>query len=98
MRIRNTVRYKSLSSSTVCHLRTSRVFLKIFLRFYAGEFLFITLSYLKSVLRIRSRIRILIHRIRMFLGFPDPDPIVRGTDPDPIVRGTDPDPSIIKQK
>jgi hypothetical protein len=26
----------------------------------------------------------------MFLGFPDPDPLVRGVDPDP-------DPSIIKQ-
>jgi hypothetical protein len=30
-------------------------------------------------------------RIRMFLGLPDPDPLVRGTDPAP-------DPSIIKQK
>jgi hypothetical protein len=35
----------------------------------------------------RSRSR--IHRIRMFLGLPDPDPLVRGMDPDP---------SIIKQK
>jgi hypothetical protein len=24
-------------------------------------------------------------RIRMFLGLPDPDPLVRGTDPDPSV-------------
>ncbi len=32
-----------------------------------------------------------IHRIHMFLGLPDPDPLVRGMDPDP-------DPSIIMQK
>ncbi len=38
-----------------------------------------------AVLRIR------IHRIHMFLGLPDPDPLVRGMDPDP-------DPSIIMQK
>jgi hypothetical protein len=28
-------------------------------------------------------IRIQIHRIRMFLGLPDPDPLVRGADPAP---------------
>jgi hypothetical protein len=28
------------------------------------------------------RIRIWIHRIHMFLGLPDPDPLVRGVDPD----------------
>ncbi len=28
-----------------------------------------------------------IHRIHMFLGLPDPDPLVRGNDPDP---GPDP--------
>jgi hypothetical protein len=39
----------------------------------------------KPVLRIR------IHSIHMFLGLPDPDPLVRGIDPDP-------DPSIIMQK
>jgi hypothetical protein len=38
-----------------------------------------------------SRIR--IHRIHMFLGLPDPDPLVRCMDPDP-----DPVPSIIMQK
>jgi hypothetical protein len=32
-------------------------------------------------------------RIRMFLGLPDPDPLVRRTDPDPTSG-----PSIIKQK
>jgi hypothetical protein len=43
-------------------------------------------------------------RIHMFLGLPDPDPLVRGMDPDPLVRGMEPklapdtDPSIIKQK
>ncbi len=41
--------------------------------------------YLYAVLRIR------IHRIHMFLGLQDPDPLVRGMDPDP-------DPSIIMQK
>ena len=35
--------------------------------------------------------RFRIHRIQMFLGLPDPNPLVRGIDPDP-------DPSIIKQK
>ncbi len=30
----------------------------------------------------------------MFLGLPDPDPLVRGMDPDPAL---DPDPSIIMQ-
>ena len=33
-------------------------------------------KYSKAVLGIRMR------RIRMFLGLPDPDPLVRGTDPD----------------
>jgi hypothetical protein len=42
-----------------------------------------------SVLRIR------IHWIHMFLGLPDPDPLVRGMDPDPAL---DPDPSITMQK
>jgi hypothetical protein len=41
------------------------------------------------VLRIRIRSH-WIHRIHMFLGLPDPDPIVRGMDPDP-------DPFIIMQ-
>ncbi len=49
----------------------------------------------QAVLRIRIRIRILIHRIHVFLGLPDPDPLVRGMDPDPAL---DPDPSIIMQK
>jgi hypothetical protein len=35
----------------------------------------------KAVFRIRIRIRIWIHRIHMFLGVPDPDPLVRGMDP-----------------
>ncbi len=38
-------------------------------------------------------LRIRIHRIHMFLGLPDPDPLVRGMIPDP-----DQDPSIIMQK
>jgi hypothetical protein len=46
-------------------------------------------AYFEPVLRIR------IHRIHMFLGHPDPDPLVRGMDPDPA---PDPDPSIIMQK
>jgi hypothetical protein len=36
------------------------------------------------------RIRIMIHRIRMFLGLLDPDP-------DALFTSMDPDPSIIKQ-
>jgi hypothetical protein len=36
-----------------------------------------------------------IHRIHMFLGLPDPDPLVRGMEPDPDPA---PDLSIIKQK
>jgi hypothetical protein len=38
--------------------------------------------------------RVRIHRINVFLGLSDPDPLVRGMDPDP-----DPalDPSLIKQ-
>jgi hypothetical protein len=45
------------------------------------------------------RIRIRIHRIHMFLGLPDPDPLVRGMDrdPDPLLD-PDPYPSIIMQK
>jgi hypothetical protein len=49
--------------------------------------LVVTFPLLQPVLRIRIR----IHRIHMFLGLPDPDPLVRGMDPDP-------DPSIIMQK
>jgi hypothetical protein len=41
------------------------------------------------------RIRIRIHRIHVFFGLPDPDPLVRCMDPDPAL---DPDPSIIMQK
>jgi hypothetical protein len=50
----------------------------------------------KAVLRIRIRIR--IHRIHMFLGLLDPDPLVRGMDPDPDpALDPDLDPYIIKQ-
>jgi hypothetical protein len=45
----------------------------------------------KPVFRIR------IHRIHMFLGLPDPDPLVRGMNPD-TDPALDPDPSIIMQK
>jgi hypothetical protein len=34
-----------------------------------------------------------IRKIPMFLGLPDPDPLIRGMDPDPAL-----DPSIIKQR
>jgi hypothetical protein len=50
-----------------------------------------------AVLRIRFRIRIR-HRINIFLGLLDPDPLFRYMDPDPVFRGMDPDPSVIKQK
>ncbi len=42
-------------------------------------------------LSVKAVLRIWI-RIHVFLGFPDPDPLVRGMDPDPGL-----DPSIIKQ-
>ncbi len=47
-----------------------------------NEGMFYDFTYIKAVLRIR---------IHMFLGDPDPDPLVKGMDPDP-------DPSIIIQK
>jgi hypothetical protein len=50
---------------------------------------------LQPVLRIWIRVR--IHRIHMFLGFPDPDPLVRGMDLD-LDPALDPDPFIIMQK
>ncbi len=40
-----------------------------------------------------------IHRIHMFLGLPDPDPLVRGIDPDlDPALDPNPDPSFIMQK
>jgi hypothetical protein len=36
-----------------------------------------------------------IHRIHVFFGLPDPDPLARGMDLDPAL---DPDPSVIMQK
>jgi hypothetical protein len=52
---------------------------------------------LTTVLWIRNRMRIQIHRIHVFLDLldPDSDPLVRGMDPDP---DPDLDPSNIKQK
>ena len=47
------------------------------------------------VLSFRSVFRIRIHRIHMFLGLLDPDPLVRGMDPD---LDPDPNPSVSKQK
>ncbi len=41
--------------------------------------------------RLQAVLRIRIHQIHMFLGLPDPDPLVRGMEPDP-------DPPIIMQK
>ncbi len=54
------------------------------------------ISHIKRVLSVDVQVfppvfRIRIHRIHMFLGLPDPDPLVRGMNPDP-------DPSIIMQK
>jgi hypothetical protein len=46
------------------------------------------LSTYKSSTRTMHRA---VFRIHMFLGLPDPDPLVRGMDPDP-------NPSIIMQK
>jgi hypothetical protein len=62
------------------------------LGFYCSVFFptFIFPQHCLSVFRIR------IHRIHVFLGLPDPDPLVIGMDPDPALD-PDPDPSIIKQ-
>jgi hypothetical protein len=46
-------------------------------------------TYIFKVLGIRIR-----NRIRMFLGLPDPEPLVRGTDPDPDLA---PDPSLFSK-
>ncbi len=43
----------------------------------------LTLQVLTAVLGIRFRNRIWIRRICMFLGLPDPDPLVRSLDPAP---------------
>jgi hypothetical protein len=43
------------------------------------------IPYSEPVLRIRIRIPIRIHQTHMFLGLPDPDPLVRGMDPDPSI-------------
>jgi hypothetical protein len=48
-------------------------------------------------IKITSVFRIRIHRIHVFFGLPDPDPLVRGMDPDPD-PALDPDPFIIMQK
>jgi hypothetical protein len=45
----------------------------------------------------RSKAVFQIHRIHVFLGLPDPNPLVRGMDPDTALD-PDPDPSIIMQK
>jgi hypothetical protein len=50
-----------------------------------------------KIYSIQAVFRIRIHRIHMFLGLPDPDPLVRGMDPDSD-PALDPDPSIIMQK
>jgi hypothetical protein len=46
-------------------------------------------SLFKVVLGIRIRKRLRIHMIRMFLGLPDPDPLVKGTNP---ATASDPSP------
>ncbi len=48
-----------------------------------------TLVQEKKQVEVKPLCRIRIHKIHMFLGLPDPDPLFRGMDPDP---------SIIKQK
>ncbi len=55
----------------------------------------LTTEILSPVLRFRIRIR--IHRIHMFLGLLDPEPLVRGMDPHPD-PAPDLDPSTPKQK
>jgi hypothetical protein len=61
--------------------------------------LYLEIKFEIPVLRIRIRIRIRIHRIHVFLGLQDPDPLVRGMEPDPdSALDPDLDPSIIMQK
>jgi hypothetical protein len=48
----------------------------------------------EAVSNVGDRIR--IRRIRMFLGLPDPDPLVKGTDQDP--EDPAPDPSLFSLK
>jgi hypothetical protein len=77
----------NLGLEPTTHVITSQIF-KIFPYF----FLPLKEKYsklLKAVLRIR------IHRINMFLGLLDPDPLVTVVDP---ALDSDPYPSIIKQK
>jgi TATA-binding protein-associated factor len=50
-----------------------------------------------DMLLSKALFRIRIHRIHVFFGLPDPDPLVRGMDPDPALD-PDPDLSIIMQK
>jgi hypothetical protein len=53
----------------------------------------------KTFIVFSAVLRIRIHRIQVFLGLPDPDPLVRGMDPDPDpALDPDLDPSIIMQK
>ncbi len=49
------------------------------------------LEFLEENMNLKPVLRFRIHRIHMFLGFPDPDPLVSGMDPDP-------DPSVTMQK
>jgi hypothetical protein len=58
----------------------------------------LTLSFVTvfgSEIRDPGKAKIAVFRIHVFLGLPDPDPLVGGMDPDPAL---DPDPSIIIQK
>ncbi len=61
------------------------------------EPIFILIHFWMRILLCGAVLRIRIHRIHMFLGLLDPDPLVRGMDPDPALD-PDPDPSIIMQK
>ena len=54
---------------------------KLFLQYYINKNKFSSRKskYSQAVLRIR------MHRIHMFLGLQDPDPLVRGMDSDPSI-------------
>jgi hypothetical protein len=88
--------------------KTQKIFLKCvfsFLESLIGNVTYVPILYTKTVfVRLTTsvpepvlRIRIRIHRIHMFLGLQDPDPLVRGMDPDPALD-PDPNPSINMQK
>jgi hypothetical protein len=58
--------------------------------YYIDSIFILNLLVITIMLGIRIRNWIRIRRVRMFLGLPDPDPLVGGTDPAPDpIEGTE---------